>query len=349
MVEFAGWEMPLQYTSLLAEHRAVRSAAGMFDISHMGELIVRGPDAASNLQRLLTNDVDALAPGQAHYTLICNERGGIIDDIILYRLEDRFMLVVNAANTDKDREWIRRHLAGRVTLDDATLETALIALQGPKAQAIVARLAPQVDWDAVRPFGFVETAVGGVSALASRTGYTGEDGFELYCAAQDAARLWEALAEAGKEYGLVPAGLGARDTLRLEARLPLYGNDLTEETSPYEAGLGFAVKLDKGDFIGRERLAREKEEGPQRRLVGFVMRERGGAPRRGYRVFYGGEPVGEVTSGSFSPTLEKDIGLAYVPAALAEPGTELEVEIRGRRKACTVHKGRFVAARAQKS
>lgn len=343
MIEFGGWHMPVQYNSLLVEHRAVRRSAGLFDLSHMGEFAFRGADTEKNLQRLLTNDVSSLAPGRAQYTLICNERGGIVDDVIIYRLDDEFLMVVNAANIDKDRQWLQSRLEGDVVLDDQSDATGLLAVQGPSAALLVAQLAddPQAV-EALPAFGAIRGAVAGVSCLLSRTGYTGEDGFELYCPADSLEILWNAIMEAGAAFELVPAGLGARDTLRLEARLPLYGNELNEETTPYQAGLGFAVKLDKGEFVGRDALLHEKENGPHRRLVGFVMQERGGAPRTGYRVLHQGEPVGEVTSGSFSPSLEKDIGLAYVPPTLTEPGTELEIEIRNRRKTGVVHKGRFI-------
>ncbi len=349
MVEFGGWEMPVQYTSLLAEHRAVRSSLGLFDLSHMGEFYFSGPDAEANLQRLLSNDVTALKPGRAQYTLLCNENGGIVDDVILYRLKEEYLLVVNAGNTDKDREWIRSRLQGRVSLDDRSASTALLAVQGPSAQALVGGLVDEIDLEKMPSFTAAECRVGGVPALLSRTGYTGEDGFEVYCDAANAETLWTKLLSQGGEYDLVPVGLGARDTLRLEARLPLYGNDLSDETTPYEAGLGFAVKLDKGDFVGRAALARQKETGPNRRLVGFIMQERGGAPRHGYRVFYENEAVGEVTSGSFSPTLEKDIGMAYVPSEIGVPGAQIEIEIRNRRKGGVIHKGRFVQARTKTS
>lgn len=341
MTEFAGFWMPVHYTGVLAEHRAVREAAGLFDLSHMGEFRFEGPDAAANLQRLTTNDVSRLAPGQAQYTLLCNERGGVVDDCLLYLLhEGSYLLVVNAANIQKDREWIRARLEGRVTLHDESDETALVAVQGPKSVEIVSRVLG-ADVSDIPSFCARPVEAGGVSFLVSRTGYTGEDGFELYLDAEAAGALWDRLLEVGRGAGLVPAGLGARDTLRLEARLPLYGNELTEETSPLEAGLAFAVKLDKGDFVGREALAAERERGSERRLIGFEMLERG-VPRHGYPIVHGGEPVGWVTSGSFSPTLERDIGMGYVPAALATEGAEVFIDIRGKQKAARIIKGRFV-------
>ena len=345
MIAFGGWEMPVQYTSLIAEHRTVRERAGLFDLSHMGELYLSGRDAEANLQRLLTNDIGALAPGQAQYTLILNERGGIEDDVIVYRLRDgRFLVVVNAANTDKDREWIKARLDGDAVVHDGSESTALLAVQGPKSVEILAPLA-STDPGAIPSFHASEAAIGGIPVLLSRTGYTGEDGFELYCDAGDARRLWELLLDAGAAHGMVPVGLGARDTLRLEARLPLYGNDLTAETSPLEAGLSFAVKFDKGDFTGRDALLAQKAAGVKRRLVGFVMQERGPAPRHGYRIVHGGRPVGEVTSGSFSPTLEREIGLGYVEAELAAPGSVIGVEVRGKVLAAEVVKGRFVTGK----
>ena len=347
MIEFGGWEMPVQYSSLLVEHRTVRSAVGLFDLSHMGELYVSGPDARENLQRIFTNDIEALKPGQAQYTFICNERGGVVDDVIVYALNDRYLVVVNAGNIDKDRTWIRSRLEGRVTLDDQSEGTALLAVQGPKAEPVVAALT-DADVASMPAFTALDAKMGGVNGLISRTGYTGEDGFEIYCGAGDAQTLWEQVMAAGEEHGIVPVGLGARDTLRLEAKLPLYGNDLSEEITPLQAGLSFAVKLDKGDFIGKDALAKEKAEGVRRKLVGFVMTERGGAPRHGYRILHQGKPVGEVTSGSFSPTLERDIGMGYVPPEFATPGTAIEIEIRGRCKGAEVHKGRFVESRTKR-
>lgn len=348
MIEFAGWSMPVQYTSVLAEHRAVRAGVGLFDLSHMGEFALEGPAAEESLQRLLTNDVASLPPGRAHYTLLLNEDGGVVDDVILYRLgADRFMLVVNAANTAKDREWIRSRLKGRIAMEDQSDETALLAVQGPRAEAVVSGLLGR-DLSHLPGFAAEEVELDGVPVLLSRTGYTGEDGFELYCSSARAQRLWERLLEAGKGEGIVPVGLGARDTLRLEARYPLYGNELTEQTTPFEAGLGFAVKLDKGEFTGREALLAQKARGVARRLVGFEMVERG-IPRKGYPLFAGERPVGEVTSGSFSPTLERDIGLGYVAPEFAAPGSELEVEIRGQRKRAKVIQGRFVPIGTKKS
>lgn len=344
MVPFGGWEMPVQYTSVLTEHRAVRSSAGLFDLSHMGEFYFSGPHAQANLQRLLTNDVSRLQPGRAQYTLICNEQGGIVDDVLLYRLEEeRYLLVVNAANTEKDYQWLRERLDGRTVMADESDETALLALQGPRSQEVLAPLV-SADLTQLRSFSCVETEVLGIEALVSRTGYTGEDGFEIYFDRSHAKALWDGLLEAGENAGVVPVGLGARDTLRLEACLPLYGNDLSEETTPFEAGLGFAVKLDKGTFIGRDALQKQQEEGPEKRLVAFEMTERG-VPRQGYAILKDGEAVGQVTSGSFSPSLERDIGMGYVPTELSTPGTEIEIDIRGKGKRGRVIEGRFISRR----
>lgn len=340
MIDFAGFLMPVQYSGVLSEHRAVRESAGIFDLSHMGEFRFEGPDAAANLQRLTTNDVTKLLPGQAQYTLLCNEKGGIVDDVILYRLdEDAYWMVPNAANIEKDREWIRSRLKGRVTLQDQSLQTALIAVQGPKALEIVSGVLGR-DLSGIASFHCQWVAFDQGEVLVSRTGYTGEDGFELYLEAKHAPRLWDRLLEAGRD-ALTPAGLGARDTLRLEARLPLYGNELSEERSPLSAGLSFAVKFDKGDFIGKEALLAERQQGSPMKLVGFEMLERG-VPRRGYAIWHDGQAVGEVTSGAFAPSLEKDIGMGYVPAELASEDVEILIEIRGKLKKARVVKDRFL-------
>lgn len=329
MVEFGGWEMPVQYTSIIEEHRAVRTHAGLFDVSHMGEFELRGPRALDAVQRLVTNDVARLADGQALYTPMCLEDGGIIDDLLVYRFSaDRYMVVVNAANIAKDFAWVSEHAAG-ADVGDRSMETALLALQGPRAQEVLQPLTP-TDLASVAYYHFVPDAdVAGHRITLSRTGYTGEDGFELYVAWGEADGFWHALMEAGLAAGLVPAGLGARDTLRLEAGFLLYGDDMTEQTTPIEARLGWTVKLDKGEFIGREILAHQAAEGTARRLVGFEMAERA-IPRHGYAILDGGSAVGEVTSGTFGPWVEKNIGLGYVPTAMARPGQEFSVDVRGR-------------------
>ena len=352
MIDFAGFRMPVEYTSILEEHRTVRRAAGLFDLSHMGELRVAGPGAAAFLEWALTNRIADMEPGQARYSLICRPDGGIVDDVVVYRRPADFLVVVNAANTAKDFQWLdylRRAWPGDtappvppddVILEDVSDATALIAVQGPRSQAILERLttAPLAELGAFR---FVEDAVDGHPALISRTGYTGEDGFELYISPDAAVPLWRALLAAGREEGLVPVGLGARDTLRLEMRFPLYGNDIDETTTPLEAGLGFAVKLDKDDFVGKEALVRQQAAGVARRLVGFRMLGRG-IPRQGYPLLAGEEEVGRVTSGSHSPTLGEPIGMGYVQTQYAAPGQELAVSIRGRPVPCQLIKGRFV-------
>ena len=330
IVPFAGYEMPVQYPAgITAEHQAVRTAAGLFDVSHMGEFMVRGERALEFVQYITTNDASKIEVGQAQYSTLCNENGFLLDDLLVYRFADHYMLVVNGANHDKDWAWVSR-FAERfgVELEDRTDDIALLALQGPKAQAILARLTEH-DLDSIRYYRFAEGKVDGIDAIISRTGYTGEDGFELYVAADDAAALWRRLLEAGAGDGLIPTGLGCRDSLRLEMGYALYGNDLDEARTPLEAGLAWVTKLDKGDFVGRDALRRQKEEGVKVRLAGFRLRERG-FPRHGYPVEFAGDRSGEVTSGTLSPTLGYGVGLAYVPVEAAKPGTEIGIVIRDR-------------------
>jgi glycine cleavage system T protein (aminomethyltransferase) len=325
LVEFAGWEMPVQYAGVIEEHRAVRTAAGLFDVSHMGEIRVRGTGAEALLQRLTPNDVAKLAPGRAHYSGLLTERGTYVDDLLIYRLAaEDFLVVVNASNAARDFEWIASRAEGEAEIADESERFALLALQGPQALEILAPLASP-DVSGLKYYGFLQGTVNGVPALISRTGYTGEDGFEIYLSPEDAPGVWRRLAAAGA----APAGLGARDTLRLEAAMALYGHELDETTTPFEAGLGWVVKLDKGDFLGREALAAQKAEGPSRKLVGFEVRGRGIA-RQGHAVVSDGATVGAVTSGTWSPTFEKALGMAYVPAAMAAPGTPLTLDVRGK-------------------
>lgn len=303
--------------------------------------MVSGPDALQALQAVTTNDLSTLDEGRAQYSILCLPDGGIIDDILVYRLPEGYLLVVNAANTDKDIEWLRQHLKGDVRLEDRTPETALIAVQGPLAEAILQKLT-SVALSELYSFEWTPGDVAGVPCMISRTGYTGEDGFELYFAAERAVDVWEALTEAGAPLGMVPVGLAARDTLRLEARLTLYGNDIDETTTPLEAGLGFFVKLEKPDFIGREALLAQREAGVLRRLVAFVMEGRG-IPRSGYPIRdEQGNDIGVVTSGSFSPTLEKDIGMGYVQTSSANAGSRIFIDIRGKARPAEIIKGRFV-------
>ena len=347
MVPFGGWDMPVQYTGIIDEHRTVRRAVGLFDISHMGEFEVRGPDALAAVQRLCTNDVSTLELGQVQYAALCYPEGGIVDDLTIYRMApDRFMLVVNASNIDKDWTWVTSHSEGRAEWRDVSEETALLAVQGPRAESLVGRLADR-DVSGIGYYRFATGAVAGVPAVISRTGYTGEDGFELYIAASQAERLWSALIEAGRPDGLQPIGLGARDTLRLEMKYALYGNDIDQTTNPLEAGLGWVVKPAKGDFIGRETIEALRARGVARRLVGFEMAERA-VPRHGYRLMVGGAPVGVVTSGSFGPSVERSIGMGYVPAAQAAIGSELTVEIRGATHAARVVKTPFHPSHTKK-
>ena len=327
--EFGGWDMPVRYGSIVDEHHAVRGAAGLFDLSHMGELRVEGPGAGEGLSAALVNDPRRLGVGRAGYSLLCQPDGGVVDDLIVYRLgHERYLVVPNASN----REFVAAELAGRLAAHDAvltdeTLDTSLVAVQGPAAAGIVARLTDH-PLETIRHYGAAETAVAGTDVLLARTGYTGEDGFELFCAWDEGPALWAALADAGRDDGLVPCGLGARDTLRLEAGMPLYGNELDRETTPFEAGLGWAVGLDR-DFVGRDALAANAER-PRKQLVGLVLRGRGIA-RHGYPVARAGasEPIGVVTSGSQSPTLGSAIAMAYVRPKDAAAGTMLDIAVRG--------------------
>jgi len=346
MVPFGGWDMPVQYTGIIEEHRAVRAAVGLFDISHMGEFEVRGPGALTGVQALTTNDADALALGQVQYSLLCYPHGGIVDDLTLYRLaDDHYMLTVNASNIDKDWAWVSENTRGGVWTN-VSAETGLIAVQGPKAEGLVQRLADR-DVKRVPYYHFARGAVAGIPCLISRTGYTGEDGFELYVAAERSAALWHALMDSGKKDGVQPIGLGARDTLRLEMKFALYGNDIDETSNPLEAGLGWVVKPAKGEFIGRAAIEAMRTAGAPRKLVGFEMAERAVA-RHGYGLEKDGGSVGVVTSGSFSPSLERCIGMGYVKAPLAAVGTELDVDIRGKAQRARVVKTPFVPSHAKK-
>ena len=332
LIDFAGWLMPVQYSGILEEHKAVRERAGLFDLSHMGELFVEGPDAGAALARALVSDPPALAVGRAQYSMIVAPDGGILDDLIVYRLaEDRFLVVANASNAQLVSDLLVERFKGlRAILDDRSLATALVAVQGPRSVDIIGPLT-DVDLTALRYYAIAEGHVAGIDALVARTGYTGEDGFEIFVDNERAGELWDALLKAGSAQGLVPVGLGARDTLRLEAGMPLYGNDLDPTISPYDAGLGRVVKLTKpDDFVGRAALERLAAEGPRRRLVGLVIRGRGIA-RHGYPIFAGERETGAITSGAPSPTLSLPIALAYVAPGDAEPGTMLAVGIRDAR------------------
>ncbi len=329
MVPFAGWELPVQYAGVTEEHLAVRTHAGLFDVSHMGEIRIEGPHALDTVQRLVTNDAARLAVGAGLYSPMCLPEGGIVDDLTVFRTaEQAYLLIVNAATRAKDLAWIMEH-AGRASVRDISDETALLALQGPRAEAILGGLVG-IDPAALPSFHVVDAgAIAGVRATVSRTGYTGEDGFEIACPWQAAPVVWAALMEAGRPHGLVPAGLGARDTLRLEAGFMLYGQDIDETTSPLETPLGWTVKFDKHDFIGRQTLVRQRQEGPGRRLVGVEVTDRA-IPRHECAILAGGQRVGQITSGTFAPFLRRSIGMGYVPTAVAVPGTAIEIEVRGR-------------------
>ncbi len=330
MVPFAGYEMPQQYSAgSRAEHRSVRECAGLFDVSHMGEFEVAGPGALDLVQSLSTNDASRLDIGQAQYSAFCNESGGVLDDLLVYRFADRYMLVVNASNRAKDWSWLASH-AERfdAQIADRSDETALLALQGPKAAEILAELT-DMDLEEIGYYRFEMAEVAGAHGVIARTGYTGEDGFELYVEVEAAAALWRALLDTGVDRGLAPAGLGARDSLRLEMGYALYGNDLDDEHTAHESGLGWIVKPDKGEFVGREVLTLQKIEGVPQRLVGLRLLERG-FPRSGYDVVASGEVVGELTSGTVSPSLGVGVALGYVSSHVAAPGTRVSVHIRGK-------------------
>ncbi len=329
LVEFGGWEMPLQYTGIMEEHHAVRTRAGLFDVSHLGEVELTGPGATETIQQLVPNDASRLAIGQGMYTPMCTPTGGIVDDLTVFRRGDqRWWFVVNAATTAKDVAWIASHTRN-AQARDVSAEVALLALQGPHAQGILQRLT-RTDLASLRYFHLIEDVeVAGVRCVISRTGYTGEDGFELASAWQAAPTLWAALLDAGRRDGLVPVGLGARDTLRLEAGVMLYGNDIDETTTPLEAPLSWTVKWEKGEFIGRTALHQQKERGVERKLVGFEMTGRA-IPRQGYPLHAEGTVVGQVTSGTYGPSMNKGIGMGYVRKPYAQSGTPLEVDVRGR-------------------
>lgn len=331
LVPFGGWEMPVQFSSIKEEHEAVRTRAGLFDVSHMGEVEVSGPDALALVQKLTTNDASKIAVGQAQYSVMCYPDGGTVDDLLVYRTgEQKYLLVINAGNINKDVDWIYQHTSGDVTVTNISNQIAQIALQGPLSEQILQRLTNE-NLSNLRPFTFLnDVAIGGIPTLISRSGYTGEDGFELYFPSEHAPAMWNLLMDTGKEDGLIACGLGARDTLRFEARLPLYGQELSATISPIEAGMGFAVKVDKGDYIGRDALALQKEQGAPRKLVGLEMIDRG-IPRTHYPVYRDGELIGEVTTGTQSPTLKINVGLALIKSEYAVLDEVVEVEIRGKR------------------
>ncbi len=335
IVEFAGFEMPAQYTGIMEEHRRVRRSVGVFDVSHMGEFEIRGKNAGSFLQKMTINDIAKLSVGKAQYSAMCYDDGGIVDDLLVYSLGDAYMMVVNAANTEKDSRWLQDHLSDTVDLADVSDDVTLLAVQGQKSLETLQRLT-DVDMPRIKYYSFAQGNLAGIPMIISRTGYTGELGFELYFRGDSskARRVWESVMEAGKEFGIGPAGLGARDTLRLEMGYCLYGNDIDKTTNPIEAGLGWITKFEKGDFVGRGALLRVKQEGLKRKLTGFMLEEAGGGvkalPRHGCEIVVGNGKVGHVTSGTYSPSLEKPIGMGYVTIDHAQPGSSIGIRIRNR-------------------
>lgn len=342
MIEFGGWEMPVQYSSLVEEHRAVRERAGLFDVSHMGECRLTGPESASVVNRLITNDSSSMAVGQILYSPMCNEKGGTVDDLIVYRFgPEDFLLIINASNREKDLAWITKHTAGfDVTVCDESDRWGQLALQGPRSPFILEALGV-LNPAELAFFTFRPARISGQEVIISRSGYTGEDGFEIYCSAEALCDLWTEILGAGSSEGLLPCGLGARDTLRFEAALPLYGNELDEDISPLEAGLATFVKLDGEDFIGREALGEQKKAGLTRKLVGLEMIGKG-IPRHGYSLFDSeGREIGRVTTGYAAPTVGKRLALALVEAAYTEPGTKISVVIRNKQAEAEVCGKRF--------
>ena len=348
LIDFGGWELPVQYEGILKEHQMVRENAGLFDVSHMGEIIVRGKGAEDFVQYMITNDVKKVAPKQTQYSPMCYEDGGCVDDLIVYKYSpEYYFIVVNASNTDKDFDWMTKHAPADLTVENVSSQFAQFAIQGPKAQAILQKLT-NFDLEQIRYYHFEpEVIIDGKICIVSRTGYTGEDGFEIYASAADACELWESLLAAGGAE-IAPIGLGARDTLRFVSKMPLYGQDISIDITPIEAGLGFFVKVDKEDkFIGQAALARQKAEGVTHRLCEFEMTGRG-IPRSHYDVVHDGKVVGFVTTGMFAPTLQKNMGLAMLPVELKEPGTVIEIIIRDKPVAAEVKKGIFYSKKTKK-
>lgn len=348
IVEFAGWELPLQYEGIIPEHEAVRNAAGLFDVSHMGEIEVKGNDAAKYIQFLVTNDVEKLSDNQVMYAIACYSDGGVVDDLLVYKFDEKnFLLVVNASNADKDYEWFAKNKVGfNVELNNISNSISEVALQGPKAEEILQKLTDTNLCDIKFFFCKKDVCIGGVACLISRTGYTGEDGFEIYTANRSIESVWNNILCAGREFGIKPAGLGCRDTLRFEACLPLYGDEISKDITPLEAGLGYFVDLKK-NFIGRDALAAQNSEGLKRKLVGFEMKDKG-IPRHGYDVVSGEDKIGFVTTGYFSPTLKKNIGLALIDSKYSRLGGEIEIIIRGKKMKAEIVSKRFYVKKYKK-
>lgn len=341
LIDFGGWELPVEYSGILAEHEAVRTKAGLFDVSHMGEVLVTGKDAEYFVQHVVTNDISTMSDNQIFYSTMCYENGGVVDDLLIYRYNtEKYFLVINASNTDKDYDWFVKQKFGDVIIENVSSNYAEVALQGPNAQKILQKLTTK-NLDEIEFFHFADNIqINGINALVSRNGYTGEDGFEIYVTPQDAPILWDILLVTGKEYGLIPAGLGARDTLRFEVCLPLYGQEISQDITPLEAGLGFFVKLQKDEFIGKDALVKQKNEGLKRKLVGFEMVDRGIA-RSHFDVFADGKKIGFVTTGTFSPTLKNNIGLALIDIDYTAINTEIEIAIRNKNLKAKVIKKPF--------
>lgn len=351
VIDFAGWALPVEFEGIIKEHEAVRNEAGLFDVSHMGEIMVKGKEALKFVQHILTNDISTLKDNEVIYTLMCYENGGVVDDLIMYRFSQyEFMLVVNASNVNKDFQWIMDKSKNfDVKIVNVSNAMAQLAIQGPKAEGILQKLT-DTDLSTIEFFHFIKEAdIKGVKALVSRTGYTGEDGFEIYMSPEHLVFLWNEILKAGKEEGIKPIGLGARDTLRFEANLPLYGNEMSPEITPLEAGLGFFVKLSKDDFIGKKALQAQKDTGLKRKVVGFEMKDRG-IPRHGYKVMNSeGKEIGIVTTGYFSPTLKKNIGLALVETEYSSLGTEFYIEVRNKKLKAEVINKRFYIKKTKNS
>jgi aminomethyltransferase len=348
IVDFAGFEMPVQYAGIRDEHRHVREGVGIFDVSHMGEVEVRGNDALAFVQRMAVNDASKMTEGRVQYSAMCYDDGGIVDDLLVYHLGDHFMLVVNASNTSKDIAWLREHTFGDVKLKDRSDAISLLAVQGPKSLETLQKLT-KADLSSLEYYHFIQNTLAGVEMIISRTGYTGELGFELYFASDPGSgkRVWQAVMEAGKEFQIAPVGLGARDTLRLEMGYCLYGHDIDQTTNPLEAGLGWITKLDKPDFIGKQALVQKKTAGLRRKLVGFTLSEKA-FPRQGYEIRTNGSAAGTVTSGTFSPTLEKGIGMGYVTLGQARVGAAIQIVVRGQELPATIVPLPFVTRPIQK-
>lgn len=348
LIDFGGWELPVEYSKITEEHEAVRNAAGLFDVSHMGEITVEGEDAEKFVQYVVTNDISVLSDYQIAYTPMCYPDGGIVDDLLVYKINNKkYLLVVNASNTDKDFEWMKSNQFGDVKIENVSESYAQLAIQGPNAEIILQKLTDK-NLSEIEFYHFAENVmIKDINALVSRTGYTGEDGFEIYLASSDGPKLWDLLLNEGKDSGLVPAGLGARDTLRFETCLPLYGQEIDKDITPLEAGLGIFVKLAKEDFIGKEALAKQKVEGVKRRIVGFEMVDRG-IPRIHYEVSADGKIIGHVTTGSFAPTLKKNLGLALVDVEYAKEGTEFDIIIRNKNVKAVAIKKPFYSKKYKK-